>query len=63
MTRKVDEDGRIKLILDAGSLRELLAWGAGSLEVTAGSGWVLLRQQPDLVGDTWGERRQRHTGE
>jgi hypothetical protein len=50
VTRKVDEDGRLKLVFDAGSMCELLAWGAGSLEVTAGSGWVLLHQPPDLVG-------------
>ena len=54
VTRKVDEDGRIKLVLDAGSLCELVAWGAGSLEVTAFDGWVLLRQNPDLIGDTGG---------
>jgi len=50
VTRKHDEDGRFKVILDAGPLCEILAWGAGSLEVTAVDGWVVLRQRPDLVG-------------
>jgi len=50
VTRKLDEDGRFKVILDAGALCDLLAWGAGSLEVTAAGGWLLLRQPGDLVG-------------
>jgi hypothetical protein len=59
VTRKVDEDGRLKVILDAGALCDLLAWGAGSLDVTAGAGWLLLRQPGDLVGAKPGKNGNR----
>jgi hypothetical protein len=42
-------DIELKVVLDAGALCGLVACAIGSLDVTAGEGWLLL-QPDDLVG-------------
>ena len=49
ITRKVDEDGRLKLLFEAGTLVDLIGWKPGALETTVAEGWLLLRQQGETT--------------